>query len=835
MIRILVILTLLFSIDLFSFPISIRENWKVKEGIHLNSIPDDSWTNYPKASIKLKNVQPRSGNLATYTFTNEVELPDLDYSRLRDSISILIPNIMNVFELYFDGELILKRGEIKDDRIIHYGYKRNIISILPYSLLKSGTHRITILISSQVHEDIVLDGNENMTLDYHSKHEEVISERIPLMLIFMYLFVGFYHLLLYLKRTQEKYNLIFSLFCFDIFIYLILRTDAIYSLELDPFLLSRLEYMFLFVLSPFALMFFQYFFEHRIGKFTRVLFVTLASLGISTLFLSRHLASKILLLWQLISLACFIYFFVIFFRALRNKHMDARRLFLTFVIFLSLAILDVIGSINLVPGIVNLETMKYGFFLFIIGIAFVLANRFLRLHKEVEDLNTNLESKVKERTQELQNTLDEVRALKFQQDGDYFLTTLLLSPLMVNQAESEYVNIEFYIKQKKNFLFKNKNYEIGGDICISDTIELRQEKYIAFVNGDAMGKSIQGAGGALVLGVIFKSILERTKSFGKQMNSSPERWLKNCFSELHDVFISFEGSMLISVVMGIIEEKTGVVYFINAEHPFTILYRDGKADFLETKLMHHKIGMQGLEGSLRVQCFPMERYDSLIIGSDGRDDIVLQSDGKGNRVINEDDNLFLSKVEKGNGDLNLITKLLLQEGELSDDYTLLKVEYIGAEEESPPENYLSLMEKADMETDKSKKMDLYKQAHSIYRSVTVLEKLALNALSEKNDSEFLNYGEELVRMKPSLSQMYFEVSKSHLKLGNFNRAADFGESLKLRNPENIENTINLIQIYREMKNSERAIELVNRGLYYSPENETLRTLKNDLEYELHRI
>ncbi|MBP6738990.1 MAG: SpoIIE family protein phosphatase, partial [Leptospiraceae bacterium] len=35
------------------------------------------------------------------------------------------------------------------------------------------------------------------------------------------------------------------------------------------------------------------------------------------------------------------------------------------------------------------------------------------------------------------------------------------------------------------------------------------------------------------------------------------------------------GSMLMSLVFGLIDERTGVMYFLNAEHPDMVLYRDG--------------------------------------------------------------------------------------------------------------------------------------------------------------------------------------------------------------------------------------------------------------------
>ena len=74
---------------------------------------------------------------------------------------------------------------------------------------------------------------------------------------------------------------------------------------------------------------------------------------------------------------------------------------------------------------------------FIVGIVGILANRFLNLHETVENLNKTLEDKVEQRTRELQETLSQVKLLKEQQDGDYFLTTLIINPLASNTAGDE--------------------------------------------------------------------------------------------------------------------------------------------------------------------------------------------------------------------------------------------------------------------------------------------------------------------------------------------------------------------------------------------------------------
>ncbi|HNJ05955.1 MAG TPA: PP2C family protein-serine/threonine phosphatase, partial [Leptospiraceae bacterium] len=291
-------------------------------------------------------------------------------------------------------------------------------------------------------------------------------------------------------------------------------------------------------------------------------------------------------------------------------------------------------------------------------------------------MNETLEKKVEDRTRELSETLSTVQAMKTQQDGDYFLTSLLISPLNANRADSRIFGVETLISQKKKFKFKKWEAEIGGDIVTAHTIELAGRRYVAFLNGDAMGKSIQGAGGALVLGTVFKSLITRTQTSTLLQSRMPERWLKECFLELQNTFVSFDGTMLISAVVGLADEATGFIYYINAEHPWVVGYYQGQARFIEDEMALRKIGVYGLEGSLSVKTYQMKPGEVLILGSDGRDDLAMNVDSEGKRLINEDSDLFLRLVEKGNGDLHNIFESIEKTGEIIDDVTLMRIGYL---------------------------------------------------------------------------------------------------------------------------------------------------------------
>ncbi|MCC5814770.1 MAG: SpoIIE family protein phosphatase, partial [Leptospira sp.] len=222
---------------------------------------------------------------------------------------------------------------------------------------------------------------------------------------------------------------------------------------------------------------------------------------------------------------------------------------------------------------------------------------------KLQEYAEQLEQKVEERTRELSDTLKKVQELKTQQDGDYFLTTLLLEPLGHSEIQSKLYSLESYVKQKKQFTFRKWSNNIGGDINIAQQVILNGKSHIVFVNADAMGKSMQGAGGALVMGSVFHTILDRTEMTPTMQMMYPERWLKNLFVELHKVFESFNGSMLMSGFFGVLDEDSGFLYYLNCEHPQGVLYRDGKASFFEKDVVLRKLGTSSVEGNLKIETF----------------------------------------------------------------------------------------------------------------------------------------------------------------------------------------------------------------------------------------
>ena len=449
------------------------------------------------------------------------------------------------------------------------------------------------------------------------------------------------------------------------------------------------------------------------------------------------------------------------------------------------------------------------------------------LMRTIEKLN-NLQT-------EFEVSLDEIKHLKRGQDGDYFLTTLLMKPLMNELNQSGKITTDCVLIQKKAFLFKEKFHHLGGDFNMTGELNFRGQNYVMFFNGDGMGKSMQGAGGALVLGAVFEALIERTQLSGEAQRQFPERWLKYAFIELHKVFESFDGSMLVSLAVGLIEDDTGLLYSINAEHPFTVIYRGGQARFLEEVTEFRKLGTPGLKGSMYIRTYQLEPGDVLIAGSDGRDDIRIKSDD-GNTYIADDETEFLRAVEIADGLLGRIVKHLESRGELTDDLSLLRLAY---REDAPP---------AEIGMSQDVR-DLYQKARELFReekgaeSVALLEDaasregstpdvlrtLAGTAARIRDYEKAARYGTEYAALRPGDTEFLFLLSYSLRKLGRIGEAADYGERVRLREPDHVPNLMNLARCYVRLGNPKRAQQMAEHALSREPENEALQRLCNQLE------
>ena len=476
--------------------------------------------------------------------------------------------------------------------------------------------------------------------------------------------------------------------------------------------------------------------------------------------------------------------------------------------------------------------------------------------EQLQDYAANLEDKVKERTAELNKTLEQVQALKVQQDGDYFLTSLLSKPLNYNANKSKLVTTEFFIQQKKKFEFRKRASELGGDICVTGTLRLGTpdnfKRYIVAVNGDAMGKSMQGAGGSLVMGVVLNTIMARSAKGDRILNQTPEQWMSDVYDELHGVFLSFNGSMVISATLALIQEETGEMHYFNAEHPFQVLFRNGRASFIEEELKLRKIGLDG-EFPFQVHRFQLEPGDVVIMGSDGRDDIDL-TPGEPTRTINDDEYLFLKRVEESSADLNGIVAGIERLGVVTDDLSFIRIgfhEHVTASRttgsHATPNERVVIeidVESEDLEEKEKLFEDLYekgreaartgkndealnflRRAYELRRDVPALNKiLAVITFKEKDYRTAVTILSSYLRDDPAIVDFWLYLSIAHKRIGNNQEALDAANRVFELNPDRIPNLVQLADLHQKLGNQAEARRYLDLVMEKDPENEQAKAL-----------
>ncbi|MBK8395932.1 MAG: SpoIIE family protein phosphatase [Leptospiraceae bacterium] len=816
--------------------IPLNGEWKYRNGF------DIDWLSNPGSDKKWKSISlptnlSKELNLEGYTgyITLRRELPKSLNTYLLNGkpLAINAGRVLDVSYFYFNKTLI---GQLGSSSPYQAGAMRPFLKDIPFNDIQTNDkNSITIVLYTntkyplQFMDTIEIGESDTIYSSYTKK--EIYS----FFFLTIYLIVGLYHILLASKRKKDLYNLYFGLFSVFASIYWFiantLSRDAVFQDYVD--LQRKLEHVFLFTLSPTLLLFLVQFFEKKYNRISKGLAGFCATIIVLTILLPLPVMRVSTMLWQLSTLFIGPYMVYYLLKQIKQGNKEGIYLIVGLSIFVLGGLLDMATSRDYIhlPQLSN-----FTFLIFVMGIATIMANRFMAITNEVETLNLELEKKVEDRTKKLSESLDQVQILKEKQDGDYYLTSLLVKPLSGNfiQGKETDIKAETLIRQKKQFQFKKKNSEIGGDICIIDEIELANVTYTVFLNADAMGKSIQGAGGCLVLGTVFKSILQRNHSLSHTRRNPPELWMKESFRELQNVFVSFNGSMLISAMFGIIDNRNGIIYYINAEHPFTALYRHGKASFMDAETFRRKIGIDVKYNPLRIHIFQLKPGDSVIAGSDGRDDLLIGESKEGERIINEDENLFLKILEEAKGDLSTIESLLQSKGELTDDLSLLKITY---DKKPKPTTKVDqkeiqrIMKEAYsyyLKGDKTIAITKYEKIFQLANDVGLIEEIA-NLFIEKKDYSFSSQIlDKYLIENPVNSNMLYIASFIKKKNREYKEAAILGERYRLREPRNIKNLVNLADTYRYLNKIEKTRKFINRALQLDPQNRHALKLKEIL-------
>ncbi len=756
------------------------------------------------------NLSASQPELADYRgwITLRATIPEDLSAQLRSGrpLALNAGRTLDVSRFYLNGSQV---GELGSDSPYAPGAMRPFLRDLPLADVRNNSPNvITIALYTngkfplQLMDPIQLGPSDAV---YEAQRA---SEVIAFSLLTIYFFSGSYHLLLFARRPRDRYNFYFGLGAVLLSVYwFVANTTTRDLLFRDAVELHRrVEHILLFLLPALFAAFTTEFCGQRLTRaviaYAAFCALTAALAAFAPLPLMR-LARDLWFASALLIIAYMIYYMI---RSIRGGDQEAWYLIVGVIALAASVAHDMAVSLDYIH---TAKISNYTFVLFVGGLAGLMAARFMRVTNEVEALNRDLEDRVTQRTHELAETLSQVRALKDQQDGDYFLTSLLLRPLGGDYSRSETCSIDMLTEQKKSFRFRERTAEIGGDLSIADSIRLGERDYTVVLNGDAMGKSMQGAGGALALGAVFRSIVTRTQIAPEARNATPENWLELTWRELSAVFESFDGSMLVSATLALVDDADGACYILNAEHPWPALYRAGRAEFLVGEASLHKIGVKQ-DGRPPILKLRLEPGDAVLFGSDGRDDLQIGLDDEGRRRLNEDERAFLKRVEEGRGQLLEIRAALAAAGELTDDLSLVRLGYRERESSNARATIDDSPGSRDRDPDPNDTARQSRELRGFLKRREIHSALALARII-------------LARADGDDEALY--LCSAALKLAGLRaEAIDVGERLAERNARHINNLLNLADLHRLQGETRRAREYLQKARTLDPVNPAVERL-----------
>lgn len=310
-------------------------------------------------------------------------------------MSLRLGEISDRDRAYLNGVLIGATGRWNDPR--PQAYDRQRIYEAPAGLLRKGPNILHIEVQPYFSRELGLYRDRTALGPTREILRQYYLDNVGQTLTLVaYLTLGFYFLLFFLRRRHDRENLFFGLFLFSLTIYSFLRTQFKYELGFELYELKRIQTLAVFIAVPLFYLFIRNYYElsARLALWwDRIAYVVHAvpfGAGLVVAFAeSTELWQNILdRVVQPVWIIYVVAVLTILIRAALRRNRDAYVMLASLVLLLVALVLDILTG----QARINLPTLlTYAFTLFVVGMALILANRFVRLHDETEDLNTQLE------------------------------------------------------------------------------------------------------------------------------------------------------------------------------------------------------------------------------------------------------------------------------------------------------------------------------------------------------------------------------------------------------------------------------------------------------------
>jgi len=206
-----------------------------------------------------------------FTFVTSFDIPDGKVIREK-LLGLFLAQVGVNWEVYLNGIPIRRETHLAPDGSIASGRnaRLQLIPLNPF-LLREGKNILAFrIVGDPTLPDTGFYRQGPYLVGEYQDLEPLTQEIDTLILIFIYLGLGFYHIFLYINRRSASFNLYYGLFSVGLFIYNIVRTRAVYPVVADTNILTTLELTVLYALVPLMGAFLETILWKRLTLFTKI-------------------------------------------------------------------------------------------------------------------------------------------------------------------------------------------------------------------------------------------------------------------------------------------------------------------------------------------------------------------------------------------------------------------------------------------------------------------------------------------------------------------------------------------------------------------------------------
>jgi signal transduction histidine kinase/CheY-like chemotaxis protein/HPt (histidine-containing phosphotransfer) domain-containing protein len=368
--------------------------------------------------------------------TNQTAVPGIFLSCIGDN-----------WEIYLNGNLIrsemhlgtptgirgIDGSPLEGERIRSSRTWRDVNFPVNKSLFHSGTNILAFrILGDPTYDATGLYYAAPYYIDDYTVIEKSHRNTFIMALCGIYLFVGIYHLLLFLSLKKEGHNLYYGLFATLMGIYSLARSPLIYHIIADSNITIRIEYLSLFMFPSLLGAFIEKIERRRITKITKFYGLFCLLINLTQIFFCSQYGDEILALWSVSAMpyALYVFCYDLIGGFLRETYRTERirgspsvkpALKAYWATLINTPIGNIIAGSVITFACAAIELLdtlffhnayqisRYGFFVFIAGTALSLSEKFSQYYNQLDKANAaltssnaTLEMAVHERTRKLE-------------------------------------------------------------------------------------------------------------------------------------------------------------------------------------------------------------------------------------------------------------------------------------------------------------------------------------------------------------------------------------------------------------------------------------------------